>query len=71
MLSFAYFGLLIKAAGLYALMLEVKRSQSLFASNEHDSAKQRLVEPYFRISELWLQLCPFTKGKLNMFVIWR
>ena len=57
MLSFAYFGLLINGAGLYTLTLEVKESRSLFESNEHENAEQRLVESYFKISEVWLELC--------------
>lgn len=68
MLSFTYFGLLINRAGLYMLILEIKGSQSFLKSNEHENTK-RLVESFFKISEVWLDLCPFTAGKLNMFVI--
>lgn len=57
MLSFAYFGLLINGAGLCTLTLEVKGSQSLFGSNEHENAKQRPMESYFKNSEEWLELC--------------
>lgn len=69
MLSFTYFGLLINRAGLYTLILEVKGSQFLLKSNEHENTKQRLVESYFKNSEVCLELYPFTAGKLNMFVI--
>lgn len=56
MLSFACFGLVINGASLYTLTLEVKESQSLSESSEYENATQRLVESYFKISEVWLEL---------------